>query len=559
MSHDPLTCALIIVYIALQPGTLSIDINPNDVPRTTIVSTQILRQHLRTPTVVVVGTAYSITSRQAPIVDSNERVVAVHRTVSAAYTTPQARFLSNPPKSPFKELFIGTELGRTLENMSNAKFAPDGLKQSECERNINYRPPIPYIPEKDAVSEALNEKSSTIKVKLQDGMEQHLSIWTGGTPEEFLNHVGRAKNVMGKKGWSRDQWDEWKESEKQAVVKINNYEKAISGEAPIQGLSVDQATAKLKSEQAALTTLRQQMSKAVRQMFQLYANLLDDEPRSVWDKIVEDRTESEKWMDIYGEEQSGKTGKTYAAYLDCLLFHLQTVFKSDAAETQQKYIRTGLKKPARVPVRQFFARVSRLNEYLATLPCLKESTFSTKETPLVDSYTSNELAKILLEACPATWQDQYKLVYGTGKPVSKENLLGRLETIEDSMKMQSLSNKASDKSNGTEKNGKRKGMNSSADRIPKKKKAEKFCQLCKEHGGAHSTHNTSECRKYEKDGTPKNGGTKKPFLKNAKGKSNYAQIRDEMADMRKDIKKFLKGGRKRRPRRSDDYSDSDSE
>jgi hypothetical protein len=32
-----------------------------------------------------------------------------------------------------------------------------------------------------------------------------------------------------------------------------------------------------------------------------------------------------------------------------------------------------------------------------------------------------------------------------------------------------------------------------------------------------------------------------------------------MADMRKDIKKFLKGGRKRRPRRSDDYSDSDSE
>jgi len=146
----------------LQPGTLSIDTNPNDVPRTTIVSTQILRQHLRTPTVVVVGTAYNITSRHAPIVDSNERVVTVHRTISAVYTTPQARFLSNPPKSPFKELFIGTELGRTLENMSNAKFAPDGLKQSECERNINYRPPIPYIPEKDAVSEALNEKSSTI-------------------------------------------------------------------------------------------------------------------------------------------------------------------------------------------------------------------------------------------------------------------------------------------------------------------------------------------------------------------------------------------------------------
>ena len=84
---------------------------------------------------------------------------------------------------------------------------------------------------------------------------------------------------------------------------------------------------------------------------------------------------------------------------------------------------------------------------------------------------------------------------------------------------------------------------------------EKFCQLCKEHGGAHQTHNTSECRKYEKDGTPKNGGIKKPFLKNEKEKSNYAQIRDEMADIRKDLKKVLKIGKKRRSHRNDD-SDS---
>jgi len=140
---------------------------------------------------------------------------------------------------------------------------------------------------------------------------------------------------------------------------------------------------------------------------------------------------------------------------DCLLFHLQTVFKPDAAETQQKYIRNGLKKPTRGPVRQFLARMLRLNEYLAMLPCLKESCHSTKDTPYVDSYMSIELAKILLEACPATWQDQYKLLYGTEKQVSKENLLDCLENIDDSMKRQALSNnKASDKSNGTDKNGK---------------------------------------------------------------------------------------------------------
>ena len=443
--------------------------------------------------------------------------------------------------------------------MSNAKSVPDGLKQSECERNINYRPPIPYIPEKDTVSEALNEKVSIIKVKIADGMEQHLSMWTCGTPEEFLNHVMRVKHMLVNKGWSRDQWDEWKATEKKTRVEIKNYEKVIDGKKTIQGLSVDQAKVKLESEKAALTALRSKRTKTAKQSFNLYANLLDEEGRSVWDKFVKNRTESKKWTNQCGEEQSGKTGKTYDAFVDCLTLHLQTVFKSDAAETQQKYIRTRLKKPAKVPVRQFFARVSRLNEYLAMLPCLKDSVHSTKDTPYVDSYASYELAKILLEACPPTWQDQYKLVHGTGKPVSKEILLGRLELIEDSMKLNgSNSNKASDKSNGTEKNGKQKGMNSSEDRIPKKKKESKFCQLCKEHGGAHLTHNTSECRKYEKDGTLKNSSAKKSFPKSGKGKSNYAQLKDEMADIKKD----LKGGKKRRSRRSrseDRYSSSDSE
>ncbi len=38
-------------------------------------------------------------------------------------------------------------------------------------------------------------------------------------------------------------------------------------------------------------------------------------------------------------------------------------------------------------------------------------------------------------------------------------------------------------------------------RVPKKVCFAKNCNLCKKHGGAHTTHNTGECRKYEKDGT----------------------------------------------------------
>jgi hypothetical protein len=82
------------------------------------------------------------------------------------------------------------------------------------------------------------------------------------------------------------------------------------------------------------------------------------------------RTASDPWIYIYGVEHNGLDGKTYDSFQDCVSFHLQLQFKSDDAEMQQRYISTGLKKPSKVPVRQFFLRAERLNGYLATLPCL---------------------------------------------------------------------------------------------------------------------------------------------------------------------------------------------
>ena len=64
---------------------------------------------------------------------------------------------------------------------------------------------------------------------------------------------------------------------------------------------------------------------------------------------------------------------------------------------------------------------------------------------------------------------------------------------------------------------------------PKKAKkgwTEKHCSLCKKHGGTHTTHNTKECRHYNKDGSHKKaGGTPKPN-KPASGKDgmNFAQL-----------------------------------
>ena len=61
-------------------------------------------------------------------------------------------------------------------------------------------------------------------------------------------------------------------------------------------------------------------------------------------------------------------------------------------------------------------------------------------------------------------------------------------------------------------NGKCKGTDSSSGRIPKKKRTEKHCVLCKDKGGKHDTHNTNRCAKWEKEVLSSPRGSRKVIL-----------------------------------------------
>jgi len=115
--------------------------------------------------------------------------------------------------------------------------------------------------------------------------------------------------------------------------------------------------------------------------------------------------------------------------MDCVTFHLLTVFRSDAAETQRFYISNGLKKPNRVPIRQFVQRVQQLNGYLNLLPCLFYSDRATKLTKAVQAFDDVDLASHILRMVPRQWQDQYELT-GNTVPQSVRKLLEALERIE---------------------------------------------------------------------------------------------------------------------------------
>ena len=108
--------------------------------------------------------------------------------------------------------------------------------------------------------------------------------------------------------------------------------------------------------------------------------------------------------------------------------------------------------------------------------------------------------------CPESWQDQYDLTQDS-LPQSVRKLLGGLENVEKVVSNSDAKEKAaresSEKATGKRDKGKRKGTGSHEVQVPKKVRVEKSCALCQKHGGAHTTHNTGECRKYEKDGTLK--------------------------------------------------------
>ncbi len=92
-------------------------------------------------------------------------------------------------------------------------------------------------------------------------------------------------------------------------------------------------------------------------------------------------------------------------------------------------------------------------------------------------------------------------------PESPRVLTPELENIERVMKERDgEKHKSKEKAaiaNPTKgKPGKGSPKGGSSKQAPKKAKTKKFCQRCKTHWGAHNTHNTSECRRYDKDGKP---------------------------------------------------------
>jgi hypothetical protein len=236
------------------------------------------------------------------------------------------------------------------------------------------------------------------------------------------------------------------------------------------------------------------------------------------------------------------------------MFHLLTAFPINAAEQEKYYTTNELKKPQRINVRQFVWRIEQLNAYIAQMPCFYYSPHANASTkPKNVPFTEAELGAHVLHMCPLIWQDQYNLNKKGMTPMDMRLLLTSLEAIEcictyEKGKLDNLekSNKSSNKS----KKGKKCPGTDSMVRVPKKVRFEKFekhCKLCKKHGGTHTTHNTRDCCRFEKEGTEKSSfhAAKKGGKKNYSVNQNFAQLTNKIDKLEKALKKSEKKGKKR--------------
>ena len=247
-----------------------------------------------------------------------------------------------------------------------------------------------------------------------------------------------------------------------------------------------------------------------------------------------------------------------AAFNDCVTFHLLSVFPNGTAERQKYYINHQLKKPRKIPIRNFANRIEQLNSYIAYLPGLMDSPHRTENMRRVEALDEPEIAQLLLRLVPQAHQDQYNLTKG----IIPQNLRLLLETLETIENMEIHVPRKPEKS-GETKDGKRKGSFTGDGNPNKKKKSDKKCALCEKHGGKHTTHNTGDCRKYEKDRALKSGFNKTAGKTTAKfvkkERHSYQAVTECLDKIDTKLKKIGKKERKTKKCKRDYSSDSSND
>ena len=176
--------------------------------------------------------------------------------------------------------------------------------------------------------------------------------------------------------------------------------------------TVDRGKALEKSLELATQAVMEaelHLLKRGKSFFGFYKTMLGEASRVRWTRIVDTQVRVMPWTDLQGTVNNEEREYSAQSFMDCVKFHLLTVFSHDAAEHQKYYISHYLKKSRKIPYRNFCNRIERLNSFIPYLPGLIDSPqgANMKRATALDE---PDLAQLLLRLASQSQQDQYKLV-----------------------------------------------------------------------------------------------------------------------------------------------------
>ncbi len=388
----------------------------------------------------------------------------------------------------------------------------DDIKDGDYERGkVTQRPPISYAQFK--YPKWITEPNS-VKVRLPKSDHFTCDLMNNAiNTETYLKWIQVYICVLGKKNL-RVSLGVATVDQKKLLEDLKKFLKVPKREATENKVTRELEVAATKVKLKEATAIH---PIAIQACYDLFHQLLADDPRDQWDRIVREVHETDPWTTLDGMKNKGLRMKTSESLEDCITFHKRTAFSVDAAERQKSYMMGSLKKPHRMTIKKHVSRCETMNGYMCLLPTLQDSSLAVASTKKGNvPFNNATLASIVLSTCHIDWRNLYELNHKT-VPESMRSMLQDLEMIKKVfVEKNNEKAKANVAKAGT---APPKGLSvpckkgkggDSGGPAPKKAHTAKYCKWCKEVDGPYQTHNTRDYRRFDKE-SKETGKYYKPF------------------------------------------------
>jgi hypothetical protein len=282
---------------------------------------------------------------------------------------------------------------------TNLKSPPEGLKNAKYKKGTPpVRPTILYVPPTD-----LHEKRETeqIKVELLDGTKFQMPTYGSGNNKEYVVHIITILHLVEQKGTAA------KVKEASGAIVAVRKEMNPQFKFPDNEIATKKEARKKKLNdlKEALKAKKDIAIAEAQKAYELFRCFVLGEAQPQWDRIVNEMHIKNPLIGMNGKSNKGIHVKSWILFMDCIKLNKLTIFPADTAEKQRYYMQQMIKKPQQVTVRQFVSCMGVLNDYLAYLPTVFDSSMAIAGTKKMNvPFIEADLARIMLNLVSSSWK-----------------------------------------------------------------------------------------------------------------------------------------------------------